>query len=112
MSNTFGTLFRVTTFGESHGKGIGAVIDGCPPRVALSEADIQAQLDRRRPGQSLLTTSRSEKDEVSILSGVQDGVTLGTPVGLFVANRDQRPGDYDKMRNVPRPSHADFTYQE
>ena len=111
MSSTTGTLFRVTTFGESHGKGVGAVVDGCPPKLALSESDIQPQLDRRRPGQSAMTTARDEADRVSILSGVESGMTLGTPIGLLVANRDQKPGDYDETRNVPRPSHADMTYQ-
>ncbi len=111
MSSTFGTLFRVTTFGESHCKGVGAVVDGCPPRMALSEADIQPQLDRRRPGQSRLTTDRKEADAVAILSGVENGQTLGTPIALFVANRDQRPADYRALQSVPRPSHADFTYQ-
>lgn len=111
MSSTFGTLFRVTTFGESHCKGVGAVVDGCPPRMALSEADIQPQLDRRRPGQSALSTPRNEQDAVTILSGTENGFTLGTPIGLFVANRDQRPGDYKGMQSIPRPSHADFTYQ-
>jgi chorismate synthase len=111
MSSTFGTLFRVTTFGESHCKGVGAVVDGCPPRMALSEADIQPQLDRRRPGQSRLTTDRKEADAVTILSGVENGQTLGTPIALFVANRDQRPADYRALQSVPRPSHADFTYQ-
>jgi chorismate synthase len=111
MSSTFGTIFTVTTFGESHCKGVGAVVDGCPPRLALSEADIQPQLDRRRPGQSALTTARDEADAVSILSGVENGVTLGTPIALLVDNRDQRPGDYKEMLNIPRPSHADYTYQ-
>lgn len=111
MASTFGTVFCVTTFGESHGKGVGAVVDGCPARLGLSEADIQLQLDRRRPGQSNLTTPRDESDKVSILSGVENGVTLGSPIGLFVPNRDTRPSDYGNMRNVPRPSHADFTYQ-
>lgn len=111
MSSTFGTIFTVTTFGESHCKGVGAVVDGCPPRLALSEADIQPQLDRRRPGQSVLTTARDEADAVSILSGVENGLTLGTPIALLVANRDQRPGDYKEMLNIPRPSHADYTYQ-
>ncbi|MDT8440090.1 MAG: chorismate synthase [Desulfuromonadales bacterium] len=111
MSSSFGTLFRVSTFGESHGIGVGAVVDGCPPGLALSEADIQIQLDRRRPGQSDLTTPRDEADRVSILSGVEDGITLGTPLGLLVHNRDQRPGDYGEMDRVPRPSHADYTYQ-
>ena len=111
MSSTFGTVFRVTTFGESHGKGVGAVVDGCPPRLSLSEADIQPQLDRRRPGQSALSTPRDEKDAVTILSGVENGLTLGTPIALLVANRDLKPGDYAAMQNIPRPSHADFTYQ-
>jgi chorismate synthase len=110
MSSTFGLEFRVTTFGESHGKGVGAVVDGCPPRLELSEADIQGQLDRRRPGQSALTTPRDESDKVSILSGVENGITLGTPIALFVPNRDTRPSDYGNLRAVPRPSHADFTY--
>jgi chorismate synthase len=110
MSSTFGEIFRVTTFGESHGAGVGAILDGCPPGLALTEADIQGQLDRRRPGQSELTTLRAEPDRVVIRSGVEDGRTLGTPIGLFVANRDARPEDYQAMRTVPRPSHADFTY--
>ena len=110
-SSTFGTLFRVTTFGESHGAAVGAVVDGCPPRLALSEADIQPQLDRRRPGQSTMTTPRDEADRVRILSGVENGLTLGTPIALVVENRDQRPRDYGEMRRIPRPSHADFTYQ-
>ena len=111
MSSTFGTVFRVTTFGESHGKSVGAVVDGCPPGLAISEADIQPQLDRRRPGQSRLTTDRDETDRVSILSGVENGLALGTPIGLSVANRDQKPGDYKTMQSIPRPSHADYTYQ-
>lgn len=111
MSSSFGTLFRVSTFGESHGIGVGAVVDGCPPGLCLTEADIQAQLDRRRPGQSDLSTPRDEADRVSILSGVENGITLGTPLGLLVHNRDQRPGDYGEMDRVPRPSHADYTYQ-
>ncbi len=111
MSSTFGTLLRVTTFGESHGKGVGAVLDGCPAGLELDEGDIQPQLDRRRPGQSRLATQRSEADRVSIISGVENGKTLGTPVALLVTNRDQRPDDYRTMRAVPRPSHADFTYQ-
>jgi len=111
MSSTFGTLYRVTTYGESHGKGVGAIVDGYPPKIHLSEADIQPQLDRRRPGQSKLTTDRSEADQVSILSGVENGMTLGTPIALFVANKDQKPSDYKTMRAIPRPSHADYTYQ-
>ena len=111
MSSTLGTFFKVTTFGESHGKGVGAVVDGCPPGLTLSEMDIQPQLDRRRPGQTRLTTDRDEADRVTILSGVEDGRVLGTPIALCVANKDQRPGDYAQMKSVPRPSHADYTYQ-
>ncbi len=111
MSNSFGTLFRVTTFGESHGLGVGAIVDGCPARLPLVQRDIQVQLDRRRPGQSDLTTPRGEKDQVSILSGTQDGITLGTPIGLHVANEDHRPQDYGNQREIPRPSHADYTYR-
>ena len=111
MFSTFGTLFRVSTFGESHGRGVGVVIDGCPARLPLTEADIQRQLDRRRPGQSRLTTEREEADQVTILSGTQNGLTLGTPIGLMVPNRDQRPADYEHLDRTPRPSHADFTYQ-
>ncbi len=111
MSSTFGTLFRVTTFGESHGKAVGAVVDGCPANLRLAESDIQAQLDRRRPGQSDLATPRDETDAVVILSGVEGGMTLGTPIGLLVENRDHRPGDYAETEEIPRPSHADFTYQ-
>lgn len=111
MSSSFGTLFRVATFGESHGVGVGAVVDGCPPNLPLCADDIQAQLDRRRPGQSDLSTPRQEADRVTILSGVEGGRTLGTPIGLLVHNEDQRPGDYGEMDTVPRPSHADFTYQ-
>ena len=112
MASTFGTLFRVTTFGESHGKAIGCVVDGCPARIPLSVADIQPQLDRRRPGASHLTTPRKESDTVTILSGVDRGLTLGTPIGLTIPNADTRPHDYAEMEAVPRPSHADFTYAE
>lgn len=112
MASTFGTVFRVSTFGESHCKGVGAVVDGCLPGMALSESDIQPQLDRRRPGQSAVATQRSEADQVSIQSGVEKGKTLGTPISLFVRNLDQIPGDYSEMAGIPRPSHADFTYQE
>ncbi len=111
MSSTFGTLLKVSTFGESHCRGVGAVLDGCPPGMMLDEADLQPQLDRRRPGQSKLTTDRQEADRVTIFSGVENGVTLGTPIGLFVPNKDQRPGDYRQMSRIPRPSHADYTYQ-
>ncbi len=111
MSSTHGEVFRVSTFGESHGPGLGAVIDGCPPRLPLDAALIQAALDRRRPGQSDLATPRRESDQVEILSGVQDGLTLGTPIGLLIRNGDQRPADYDDLAATPRPSHADYTYQ-
>lgn len=111
MSSSFGTLFRVTTYGESHCKAVGVVIDGCPPGLSLTEADIQPQLDRRRPGQSAISTDRKEADQVIILSGTENGKTLGTPIGLQVANKDHRPKDYGEMRDIPRPSHADFTYQ-
>lgn len=110
MSSTFGTLFKVTTFGESHGKAVGAIVDGCPANLELTEADIQPQLTRRRPGQSALTTQRDEADQVTILSGTENGITLGTPIGLSVNNKDQRPGDYGEMNVVPRPSHADYAY--
>lgn len=109
--STFGSIFRVTTFGESHCKGVGAIIDGVPPCMQLTEADIQPQLTRRRPGQSRLTTPRDEKDLVTILSGTECGYTLGTSIGLLVNNEDQRPGDYKEMDIIPRPGHADFTYQ-
>lgn len=111
MSSSFGTLLKVSTFGESHCKGVGAILDGCPPGMPLTESDIQPQLDRRRPGQSRLTTDRQEADQVTLFSGVENGVTLGTPIGMMVYNKDQRPGDYREMRKIPRPSHADYTYQ-
>ena len=111
MGSTLGQLFRVTTFGESHGVSVGAVVDGCPSRLPLTEADIQRQLDRRRPGQSDLTTQRNEADRVQIVSGVEKGLTLGSPLCLVVQNRDQRTDDYAEMVNAPRPSHADFTYK-
>ena len=112
MASTFGTLFRISTFGESHGPAVGVVIDGCPPRLALSEADIQLELDRRRPGQSKITTQRQEGDRVEILSGLLDGLTLGTPIALVVRNQDQRSKDYDEMKDKYRPSHADFAYDQ
>jgi chorismate synthase len=108
--DSIGQIFRVTTFGESHGAAMGAVIDGCPSQLALCEDDLQRQLDRRRPGQSDLTTARAEADRVTILSGVFQGQTLGTPIALLIRNEDQRPGDYDSTAVGPRPSHADFTY--
>ncbi len=111
MSSTYGTLFKVSTFGESHGKAVGAIVDGCPANLVLNEEHIQPQLARRRPGQSDMTTQRDEADQVTILSGCENGKTLGTPIGLIVYNRDQRPEDYQEISPVPRPSHADFTYQ-
>ena len=102
MANTFGELFRITTWGESHGAGIGVVVDGCPPRLALSEADIQPDLDRRRPGQSALTTQRKEGDQVEILSGLFEGVTLGTPIAMLVRNLDARSTDYDPAEVAAR----------
>jgi len=110
MGNTFGQLFRVTTFGESHGGGIGVVIDGCPPQIEINEAEIQRELDRRRPGQSKITTQRKEEDLCEILSGVFEGKTLGTPIGILVRNKDARPEDYAEIAEKFRPSHADFTY--
>ncbi len=111
MANTFGHLFRVTTWGESHGGGVGAVVDGCPPRLALTEADIQPDLDRRRPGQSKIVTPRKESDTVQILSGTFEGLTLGTPIALWVRNEDARSEAYTEMAAKFRPSHADYTYQ-
>jgi chorismate synthase len=111
VASTFGQAFRVTTFGESHGPAVGVVVDGCPPRVALAADDIQRELDRRRPGQSRLTTQRKEADRVEILSGVAEGLTLGTSLAMLVRNEDARGSDYDEMRTKFRPSHADYTYQ-
>ncbi len=111
MGSSFGELFRISTFGESHGGGVGVIIDGCPPRLPLDLEGIQAELDRRRPGQSRITTPRKEDDRVEILSGLLDGLTLGTPIAMLVRNRDQRPGDYQEMQVAFRPSHADATYQ-
>ncbi|MCP9934136.1 MULTISPECIES: chorismate synthase [Cyanophyceae] len=111
MGSSFGDLFRISTFGESHGGGVGVIIDGCPPRLPLDLEQIQADLDRRRPGQSRITTPRKEEDRVEILSGLLDGVTLGTPIAMVVRNKDQRPGDYQEMQVAFRPSHADATYQ-
>lgn len=111
MGNTFGRAFRVTTFGESHGAAIGAVVDGCPPNLAVTAEAINRELFRRRPGQSRLTTQRREADEVDILSGILDGRTLGTPIALVIRNADARGRDYDHMKEAFRPSHADFTYQ-
>ncbi len=109
--NTFGHLFRTTTWGESHGGGVGVVIDGCPPRLKISEAEIQFELDRRRPGQSRIVTQRKEEDKAQILSGIFDGQTLGTPISIMVWNKDARPEAYSEMREKFRPSHADYTYE-
>jgi chorismate synthase len=111
MPNTFGHLFRITTFGESHGGGVGVVVDGCPARIPLAAADIQVDLDRRRPGQSKIVTPRKESDACEILSGVFEGQTLGTPIAILVRNEDQRPDAYREMETLYRPSHADYTYQ-
>ena len=111
MANIFGHLFRITTWGESHGGGVGVVVDGCPPRLELTEADIQPDLDRRRPGQSKIVSPRKESDTVQILSGTFEGKTLGTPICLWVRNEDARPEAYSEMATKFRPSHADFTYQ-
>ena len=110
--NTFGRLFTVTTFGESHGLGLGCIIDGCPPGLELSAADLQPDLDRRKPGTSRFTTQRKEPDEVQILSGVFEGRTTGTPIGLLIMNADQKSKDYSKIKDVFRPAHADYTYQQ
>ena len=111
MANTFGQLFRITTWGESHGGGVGVVVDGCPPRLKLTEADIQPDLDRRRPGQSKIVSPRKEADKVQIVSGTFEGKTLGTPICMMVQNEDFRPEAYSEMATKFRPSHADYTYQ-
>lgn len=110
--NSFGRLFVVSTFGESHGRALGCIIDGCPPGLALDESDIQKDLDRRRPGRSRHTTQRKEPDQVTILSGVFEGQTTGTPIGLLIENKDQRPRDYGDIKDKFRPGHADYTYQQ
>jgi len=110
MGSSYGTLFRITTFGESHGPGLGVVVDGCPPRLPLEVAQIQRELDRRRPGQSRLVSQRKEDDRVEILSGVLDGLTLGTPIAMLVRNADARGKDYEEIARAYRPSHADYTY--
>ncbi len=111
MGNTFGRLFQITTWGESHGGGVGVVIDGCPPNLSITAEEIQVELDRRRPGQSRITTQRKEEDRVEILSGLFEGKTLGTPISLLVWNKDARSRDYEEIRTKYRPSHADYTYQ-
>ena len=111
MGNTFGRLFRITTWGESHGGGVGVVIDGCPSQLAINEEEIQLELDRRRPGQNKLVTPRDEADKVHILSGIFEGETLGTPISLMVYNKDAKPEAYKNMKDTFRPSHADYTYE-
>ncbi len=108
--NSFGTIFRITTWGESHGRGIGVVVDGCPAGLALSEEDVQRELDRRRPGQSSISTQRKEEDRVEIMSGTFEGKTMGTPISMLVWNKDAKSGAYDSLRNRPRPGHADCSY--
>merc|ERR1711916_359879 len=110
MGNTFGEIFRITTWGESHGGGVGVVVDGCPPQISLTEKDIQPELDRRRPGQSKIVTPRNEQDRVQILSGTFEGKTLGSPILMWVQNKDARPEAYSEMATKFRPSHADYTY--
>jgi chorismate synthase len=112
MGSSFGTLFRISTWGESHGGSVGVVIDGCPPGLPLTREDIQVELDRRRPGQSDITTPRNEPDQVEIMSGINEGYTLGTPIALNVRNKDARPSAYSEMKTTYRPSHADYTYDE
>ena len=109
--NTFGKLFKITTFGESHGTAMGCILDGCPPNIELNKEEIQFELNRRKPGQSDVTTQRKEDDSVEILSGVFEGKTLGTPIGMIIYNKDQQSKDYSNIKNVFRPNHADITYQ-
>jgi len=111
MGSTFGHLFRITTFGESHGGGVGVVLEGCPPRLEISLEEIQRDLDRRRPGQSRITTPRGELDEAEVLSGLFEGRTLGTPISIVVRNKDARPSAYEDFKDTYRPSHADYTYE-
>ena len=112
MGNTFGKIFRLTTFGESHGEAIGGIIDGCPAGLELDNKNIQKQLDRRQPGQSKITTQRKESDTVEFLSGIFEGKTTGTPIGFIIKNEDQKSKDYSSLKDAFRPSHADFTYQK
>ena len=112
MANTFGQIFKITSFGESHGKAIGGIIDGCPAGISIDYNIIQKQLDRRKPGQSKITSSRNENDEVEFLSGIFDNKTLGTPIGFVIKNNDAKIKDYDSLKNSFRPSHADFVYEK
>ena len=112
MSNIFGKIFKISTYGESHGKAIGVIIDGCPSGIEINEKDIQLELNRRKPGQSKITTQRNESDSVEILSGVFNGKTTGSPISLFIKNKDQKSSDYDHITTVFRPSHADYTYHK
>ncbi len=112
MSNSFGKIFKISTYGESHGKAIGVIIDGCPSGIKIEEIDIQKELDRRKPGQSKITTQRKESDSVQILSGVFNGKTTGSPISLFIKNKDQKSSDYDHISKAFRPSHADYTYHK
>ena len=112
MGNSFGKIFKLTTFGESHGSMIGGVIEGCPAVVDMDETFIQKELNRRKPGQSHVTTARKEDDKVSFLSGIFNGKSTGTPIGFFIPNNNKKSADYENIKNVFRPSHADFTYQE
>ena len=112
MSNSFGEIFKISTYGESHGKAIGVIIDGCPSGIKIEELDIQKELDRRKPGQSKITTQRKESDSVQILSGVFNGKTTGSPISLFIKNKDQKSSDYDHISKAFRPSHADYTYHK
>jgi chorismate synthase len=111
MGSSFGQIFRLSTFGESHGGGVGVVVDGCPPRLSLAVEEIQRDLDRRRPGQSKITTPRDEPDRAEILSGLFEGQTLGTPIAILVRNTDARPQSYENLKDTFRPSHADYTYE-
>ena len=110
--SSIGDVFRVTTFGESHGLALGCIIDGCPPGMALNERDLQGDLDRRKPGTSKYATQRQESDQVKILSGVFEGLTTGTPIGLLIENQDQKSKDYTNIKDVYRPAHADYTYAQ
>ena len=112
MGNSFGKIYKISTFGESHGKAIGVIIDGCPPGLRIEKSEIQKELDRRKPGQSEIVTQRKESDEIEILSGIFEGKTTGMPIALFIKNKDPKSSDYNHISNSFRPSHADFTYHK